>query len=402
MMFKEIFENLSSPILYYVDKSGNSIFRNYSITGLTGCLYKTTIPKANAGKALEYRFMLDGYLKLAYILIPVILYVIFIHVEFSFFGLLFFELLWLLLVNACRLYCASLYRDFLVHTFGKFEYVKFNPNIPQQKKDEFASFFRSKIIIIGIVVLLFFLPAFVMQYTMKLTLNAKRNFAQMVKLADVYFLIYPKSQKIYDMRAYAKAMQRDYKGSLSDYKKVLDLSGSNFGKQDYVRFANLLFMQKKVTTPTDAVDVFNEYVTKKDLSVLENSQMLWIKSIFKVENNIPEGIIQEYNDLIDSLDSKDTDNQFYISSDKAYILYLMGEYASALETYNILISYAQSNSEKYAKQLKSLYAERGFTKQRMGDNAGASLDFAMSQIPTAEISSYEPSYTNQEFVVDKF
>lgn len=401
-MLKEIFEILSNPILYYVDKSGNSVFRNFSITGDTGLLYRTTIPKANAGKVLEYRFKLDRNLKLAYLLITLVLYFIFIHVKYSLIGLLFFELLWICLLNACRLYCANLYSSFLSGCIGKFEYTKFNPNIPQSKKDEFAAVYRSKIIVIGIVLVLFFLPALIMQYSMKLNVNAKKNFHQVVKLSDVYFALYPKSLKVYDMRAYAKAMERDYKGSLADYKTVLSLSGKHFGKQDYIRFANLLFMQKKVTTPTDAVDVFNEYVTKKDLSVLENSQMLWIKSIFKVENNIPEGILQEYDDLINSLDPKDTDNQFYLSSDKAYILYLMGEYASALEVYNILVSYAQGNEKQYGKQLPSLLAERGFTKRRMGDTAGAAMDFAMSQISPAELPKYEPSYTDQEFVVDKF
>lgn len=401
-MLKKIFENLSSPILYYVDKSGNSIFRNFCITGDTGFLYRTTIPKANAGKVLEYRFMLDRYLRIAYILIPLLLYFIFIHVKYSLIGLLFFEFLWLVLVNVCRLYCSNLYSNFLLRNIGKYERVKFTPNVPQGKKDEFVAVYRSKIIVICIVILLFFLPALIMRYTMSLNANAKRNFRQIVKMSDVYFALYPKSVKIYDMRAYAKAMERDYKGALADYKTVLDISGKHFGKHDYVRFANLLFMQKKVTTPTDAVDIFNEYVTKKNLSILETSQMLWIKSIFKIENNIPEGIVQEYDDLISSLDSKDTDNQFYISSDKAYILYLMGEYASALETYNILISYAQGNQKHYGKQLKSLYAERGFAKRRMGDTAGAAMDFAVSGISPAELPEYEPSYSDQEFVVEKF
>lgn len=401
-MLKEIFETLSNPILYYVDKAGNSVFRNYSITGYTGLLYRTTIPKANAGKILEYRLMLDRYLKISYVFIPVILYFIFIHVKFSLFGLLFFEFLWLVLVNSCRLYCSYLYNVFLARNLGKFEYTKFAPNVPKAKKEEFAAVYRSKIAVISIIIVLFLFPAFIMQYVMKLSVNAKKNFHQVVKLSDVYFALYPKSQKVYDMRAYARAMERDYKGSLSDYKMVLELSGKHFGKQDYVRFANLLFMQKKVTTPTDAVDVFNEYVTKKDLSILETSQMLWIKSIFKVENNIPEGIVQEYDDLISSLDSKDTDNQFYLSSDKAYILYLMGEYASALEVYNMLVSYAQGNQKQYGKQLVSLLAERGFTKKHMGDTAGAAMDFAMSQISPAELPKYEPSYTDQEFVVDKF
>ena len=83
---------------------------------------------------------------------------------------------------------------------------------------------------------------------------------------------------------------------------------------------------------------------EKNTDLFVNStQMLWIKSIFSVENDMPEAILSDYNDLLASLDSKDTRNQFYISSDKAYVLYLMGDYESAINTYNILISYAEGN-----------------------------------------------------------
>ena len=81
-MFKKIIEIISNPLLYYVDKSGNSVFRNFCLVKETGNLYKTAIPKSNAGKALEYRFQLDKYLKRVYILTPVILYFIFIHLKF--------------------------------------------------------------------------------------------------------------------------------------------------------------------------------------------------------------------------------------------------------------------------------------------------------------------------------
>lgn len=401
-MIREYIEKLSNPILYYVDKSKNSVFRNFCLFKETGYLYKTTIPKANAGKALEYRFELDKYLKWSYFLIPVILYLIFIHTNISLGSVLFFEFLWIILANAARLICSYFYNNYLLRTFGQYEVVEFSPKLPKEKKDEFVALFRSKIIAIFIVICLFFIPAFILKYAIKLSVTSRNKFPHAIKLSNTYFAIYPKSEKIYDMRAYAKYRNRDIEGSLEDYKTVLNMSGDNFTNRDYVRFANLLYLQKKVSTPTDAIDVFNEYITKKRLSTLETSQMLWIKSIFKIENNIPEGIIQEYDDLISALDSKDTDNQFYLSADKAYILYLMGEYASALDVYNIIVSYAQSNPKKYSKQLKSILAERGFTKQRLGDTAGATMDFSMSQISPNKLSKYEPAYADQEFVVEKF
>ena len=43
----------------------------------------------------------------------------------------------------------------------------------------------------------------------------------------------------------------------------------------------------------------------------------------------------------------------------------------------------------------------GWTKKRMGDEYGASADFIFSQIPYDELEKYEPSYSRQEFVVEK-
>ncbi len=162
----------------------------------------------------------------------------------------------------------------------------------------------------------------------------------------------------------------------------------------------MLLLQRKLTTPNDAVDVFNEHLTKKNLTILQQTEMLWIISMFKIENDITETVIPEYDALISALNPKDTRNQFYISSDKAYMFYVMGEYASAISAYNLLISYAQANSKTFANELKTLYAERGFAKRRIGDTIGAQADFANSGINITDLAKYEPSYQNQEFIVD--
>ena len=49
-----------------------------------------------------------------------------------------------------------------------------------------------------------------------------------------------------------------------------------------------------------------------------------------------------------------------------------------------------------------MYAERGFAKRQCGDNIGANADFVASGIDTFELEKYEPSFSEQEFVVDKF
>ena len=398
-MLKKLLQVISSPLLYYVDKEGNCVFRNYCLFSETGNLYRTSIPKANVGKALEYRFDLDRKLKWIYFLTPVILYFIFIHMKFSLLALLMFEVLWIGIITLARLFCSYLYREYLLTHFGNYEATEFTPPISQEKYDSYVSVFTSRVVACLIVIVLFFIPSLIMIGVLKFQLSSKRNhFKQAVSTANTYFALYPKNEKVYDLRAYARFMSKDYEGALKDYKTVLEISGKKFSKHDYTRFANLLYLQKKMSTSQEAVDVFNEYVTKKRMSVLQESQMLWIKSIFKIENNMPETIIQEYSDLLSSLKKDDFKNQFYIASDQAYMYYLMEEYTDALTSYNALIAYAENNNELFSDNVKSLYAERGWTKKRMGDDYGANADFVASGIEYSQLNDYEPKFANQQFV----
>ena len=65
-------------------------------------------------------------------------------------------------------------------------------------------------------------------------------------------------------------------------------------------------------------------------------------------------------------------------------------------------NYADNNKKQFAEELKSLYAERGFTKKQLRDTLGADGDFAASGIDIYEIDKYEPSYSEQQFVVDEY
>jgi len=399
-MLKKIIKTLSNPILFYADKSGNSIFRNFCWLKNTGNLYKMTLPKQEVGKALEFRFELDKYLKIAYFGIPILIYLIFIHIKFTLWNLLMCEFWWLILICAAKSIVSYVYSKYLIRTFGKYEITEFAPKLPEHKWAQYRADFNSKIIAIVILLALFFAPALILRLSMTLSLKSKKpKYDNTIKMAKIYLALYPKTENIYDMRAYAKYMKHDYEGALEDYRKVLDISGKKFNKKDFTRFANLLLLEKKINGSENAVLAFNDFATRKKMSILEESQMLWIKSIFSIENDMPETIVQDYNDLLSSLDSKDAKNQFYISSDKAYILYLMQDYESAISVYNILISYAESNKKQFSKELQALYAERGFAKYKLGDNAGAQADFQSSKINPLDLGKYEPYYSGQEFVV---
>lgn len=401
-MLKKYIKIMSNPLLYYSTKDGNSVFRNFALFKQTGCLYNTVFEKANVGKTLEYRIGLENRFNLSCFLTIVIVYLIFIHLKFSIFTLLLFETIAVLIIMSIRLNLSYKYHNYLLAVFGKYETAEFEPPINEKKQEEFLALFRSKVILILIAVALFLLPSLLLNFGIKHSLTPKHNgYKRAIVMSNIYNSIYPKDAKIYDMRAIAHYMQRDYEKALEDYKKALDLSGKNFTKYDIARFENLLLLQKRVTSSHDAVDIFNEYATKKKMSTLEQSQMLWIKSIFKIENSIIDSILQDYDDLLSSLNPKDTKNQFYISCDKAYMMYLMQMYDKALNAYNVLIPYASEHKNIFSKELQSLYAERGWTKKRLGDDIGANADFVVSQIPFDKLSEYEPAYQNQQFVNEK-
>lgn len=402
-MFKKYIKILSNPLLYYSDKEGNSVFRNFALFKQTGFIYHREFEKQNVGHVLEYRFGLDKKLKLGYFLATLILYLIFIHIRFSIWSLLFFEAVWIAILSGIRLWCSRQYVEHIIKMFGPFEVVEFEPPVSKRKSEEFVALFRSKIILIGLCIVLFLVPAFLLQLGMKYSLTPKHNgYKRAITLSNIHNAIYPKTSNVYDMRAVSHYMLRDYDNALEDYKKALDLSGRRFTKRDFVRFENLLLVQKKVTSPQDAVDIFNEYITKKKMTILQESEMLWVKSIFKIENSIIDMILQDYDDLLSSLDANDEKNNFYITCDRTYMLFLMQQYQRAIDSYDNLISYASEHQDQFSKELQSLYAERGWAKQHLGDSAGAELDFKTSDIPSDKLKEYEPGYANQVFVREKF
>ena len=402
-MLRKIINKISNPLLFYTDHSGHSVFKNYCLYKKNGCLYDKKYTMQEVGKTLEYRFSLDKKLRFAIFFITIILYILFIHQEFSLLSLFAFEIIWILLVFGARLICANYYNKHLVLTFGQYEITDFKPHLKEEKVKEFRNRFKAKVIITLILIILFMVPAFLLSHGMKLSLNSKKpNFKKAIKISKIYNHIYPKSKRIYDMSAYAKYMLEDYLGGAQDYKKIFIMSGKNFENKDFTRFANLLHLEKLYYGSQGAIDDFNDYATRKKTTILNQTKLLWIKSMFSVRNNVSDSVIQDYDDLLTSLDKKDYQNRFYITCDKAYMLYLLGEYESALELYNILIPQAQGLGDKYSKELHRLYAERGFTKRKLGDISGAQNDFSNSNFDIYEINAYEPTEARQGFIIEKF
>lgn len=94
----------------------------------------------------------------------------------------------LLIINGVRVLCSSLFSEFLVRQFGRYELTEFTPPVPKAKIDGYVALFRSKIIAWCILIGLFFLPAFVLQGVINYNLVKKHNKAkQAIKLSNIYF-----------------------------------------------------------------------------------------------------------------------------------------------------------------------------------------------------------------------
>jgi len=400
---RKLWQKITNPLLFYVDKSGNSIFRNFCIYKDDGCMYSETFSIQKAGKVLEFRIGLEKKLKFILFLISFIVYLILIKMDINFLNIIICEIIWLFVYFSFRIYFAYLYKNKLKSVFGDYKIVDFDPQVSKNKRNSYYYHFSSKIVSVLIILLVFFLPALILFNIIKVNLNSsKPSYKFAIGVSKIYGFLYPKTVKYYDMSVYAKYMTKDFEGALKDCKKSLEKSGILFTKQDITRFANLLYLTKKIYGSQTAIDDFNDYITRKNMSPVQQSKMLWMKSMFSISGQITDYIEQDYDDLLLSLNEKDYKNRFYILCDKAYMYYLMGEYGKAIKLYDELIPYAQNNTKDFEKESHTLFVERGYAKRQNGDYISADTDFNMSGVALYDLEKYEPVLLEQNFVVRKF
>ena len=397
------FNNFVNPLLYYIDKDGNSVFRNFCLFKNNGNIYKKTIPVKEAGHILEKRIEFGKKLRLYNISFTVILYLIFLHFMFSFSGLFLLETIWILLFFAGRFYAAETYKKLLIRNYGEYQITDFTPPLKPEKNAEYKKHFASKIVLFFILMTIFVSFAFCLLGLIKYNVNKEKpNYNTAEILSNLYLKIYPPIPLIYEIRACEDYISGDFGSATNNYLKVFKMNTITFKRKDYTKFANLLYLVKKSNGSQNAIDVFNEYATKYKTTISQQSKLLWIKSMFSIANEITDFVEADYNDLLASIDKNDKANQFYILSDKAYMLYLMKDYNKAIEIYNYIIPYAKDNKDKYSKDIPRLLAERGFAKKQLHDKTGANADFVESKINLYEIQKYEPQIIEPEFILEKF
>ena len=400
---KKYIDILSNPLLYYVHKDEYSVFKNFCLFKNNGNMYDRAIEIKNAGEVLEYRMDLGKKLRLYTVLLSVIMYLVFIHLLYSFTGLLVCEIIWIVLFFAGRIYCSELYKAKLIKTFGQYTVTDFNPPVNEGKNSLYRNNFLGKILLITIILAIFAGFAFALQVLIKYNVNKpKPDYNNAEILSDFYTKIYPKIPVIYEINAQADYISGDFKGAAENYIKAFEMYDKKFTQKDFVRFANLLYILRKSNGSQEAIDKFNEFATKKNTNTAKETKLLWIKSMFSIACGMPEFVESDYDNLLASVNKNDNKSEFYILSDKAYMLYLMKNYKSALNIYNNLITYALKNKKDFERDIPRLYVERGFTKKKLNDSTGGNDDFLKSKINLYEIEKYEPKISEPAFIAQKF
>ncbi len=401
---KPFINNAVNPLLYYVDNGGFSVFKNFCLFKNNGNKYNKIIPVKDAGQILEYRMKLNKKIRLFTIFITIFLYLIFIHLLYSFKGLLLCEILWIISYFSARIKCSELYKQRLLKTFGQYEVTDFEPHISLKKQKEYLKTYLWKISFIAALLCIFLSFSSVLQGLIRYNVNKpKPNYNNAEIISGIYTKIYPEIPMIYEIRAQEDYISGDFENAEKNYIKALDMYDKKFREKDYTRFANLLYIARKSSGSQNAIDLFNEYTTKKKTDIQQQIKLLWIKSMFSISSGLPDFVENDYDDLLTSVsDNKNKKYEFYIMSDKAYMLYLMRNYKGALNIYDVLIPYAKDDKDKFAQDIPRLLAERGFTKKQIKDNTGANSDFLESKIDLYEIKKYEPKINEPSFIVPKY
>lgn len=397
-IIKKYLEYFANPLLYYIDRDGNSVFRNFCLFRNTGNSYNRVIQVKEAGDILEYRIDKEKKINLLSFSFVFLIYLIFVHFIYNFWGFIFCVVTIIFFIYKTRVYYNRKFCTALINLYGQYSVVDFSPSISNEKRQEYNNNYLMKIMLVSVFILLFISFSFVLKGTIKYFVNKPEpSYGKAEITAGIYTAIYPPSPLIYEFRAYKEYSDGNFDNAVENYLKAFNIYGKRFTDKDFTRYANLLYAVKKSSGSQNAIDVFNEYTTKKKTNISQKTKLLWIKSMFSIANGVSDFVDNDYEDLLASLNPNDTLNRYYILSDEAYMLYLSRDYNKAIEIYNEIIPTATEN-EDIAKDLPRLYAERAYCKSALNDKAGANMDFINSQTDLSEVQKYEPKITEPGFI----
>lgn len=400
-MLKNFVYYICYPLIFGRDENENFLFKSFSFLNNTAYLYDRILDKDQIKEVLDYRCALARKYNLISFISLILFYFLFLAYDFNLLILGLFIIAYFGIKLILSNYFTEIYARRVKAQFGAYKLTTFEPKLSSEKQSFFFEEMLKKAGVTLLILITYVAGAFALCHSIKNQI-ANKHFSFAMRACDFYSTIYPKTKQFYNLRAIVKYTQKDYKGSLEDYKKVFDKSSGRFTKQDYVKFSNLLLLERNLTNAQNALYVFDEYLTKKHLSVTDKAKMLWIKSMFSLNAGISEYVLSDYDNLLESLKKNDMENRFYILSDKAYMLYLMGQYNDSLYLYDMLIKWAQSKSPNFDNDLQRLYVERGYNRLKLNDKFNADKDFLDSQLTEGEIADREPVATEGKFVIEDF
>ena len=319
-MLNKIINKFGNTILFYANKDGDVVFKNFCLFKNDGNLYKLNMSKQEMGRILEYRFRLDNLFMFTALLIIIVFYLIFLKHNPTVINVLTTEFVTITAVFFARGIFGYLYDKKLQYLFGEYKVVDFNPPTSKEQNQSFKYNTYFNILVVIFFITIFLLLGFVYRFLIYKSLTLKNpKYDLSIKLTDSYNKLYPKTASLLDLSAYAKYKTKNYIGAATDYKTIFEIEGKQFEVKDFERFSNLLYLEKQINGTDAAIDTFNEYYTKKHLSVLDSIKMLWIKSIFSIENQRYDAVIYDYEEFEKSLKENDLKNRFYINCDKTYM-----------------------------------------------------------------------------------
>ena len=222
----------------------------------------------------------------------------------------------------------SKYETFLLKNIGKYQVVKFRPNIYNVEPEAYKRYLktpRKSIYGALLLMLIFAFYAFIPLYIDYLNANEKYNSVE--KVSKIYLKLIPINSDVYAQKGYANYKIGNYKEAIYDYKMANKYSFS---------------------------DTFDFEILGSNAMILSRDEM-----------------IAEFDKYIDL--EKDDNIKYFLKSQKAVYLQQNDEYKAALKLYDELINVYEKNKQD-GFRVDSVYYNRGVIRYALGDNNGAVID----------------------------
>ena len=258
-------------------------------------------------------------------------------------AVLILSLIPLVLLYVSYLTVNYLYENYLTRYVGTFQKTKFKPELTNISEQDYLTYKRTprkSVYVLGALIVIFCLYAFVPVLIGNFNLNKK--YEQAVTLSNIYLTFVPISPEVYADRAYAKLQLKQYQAAEADYEAANKYSLSdNFS--------------------TDILGAKTYYLQKDEM-------------------------LKEFDDAINS--EKEEPVKYLLQYEKATYLLKNKDYQSALNIYNSILAAYRQKKKVFFSPARAYY-NRAVAKQAIGNYSDANLDITIAKrmCPKCEFST---------------